>query len=125
MAVSSKDLAKEFPYTEDCELLAKQIDLLVINKEYWSRQSNNSEADATNNYLSAKRKWYNVYGCLSKVNAIKMKDVSGVFNAFGEEDKLRIEKQIASEVKKRNIIGLSVLMVSLLMIIILSEIRKK
>ena len=121
MAISSGNLSKEFPYTEDCELLAKQIDLLVINKDYWSRQFNQGEANATNNFLMAKKKWYDVYGCLSKVEAIKMKDVSSVIQTYTEQDKARIEAQTASEVKKRNIIGASVLVLALVMIVFLSK----
>ena len=121
MAVSSSNLSKEFPYTENCELLAKQIDLLVINKDYWSRQFNQGEANATNNFLMAKKKWYDVYGCLSKVEAIKMKDVSSVIQTYNEQDKARIEAQTSAEVKKRNLIGGSVLVLALLMIVFLSK----
>jgi hypothetical protein len=121
MAVSSGNLSKEFPYTEDCELLAKQIELLVINKDYWSRQFNQGEANATDNFLMAKRKWYDVYGCLSKVEAIKMKDVSNIISTYREQDKSRIGQQTASEVKKRNIIGASVLVLALVMIVFLSK----
>jgi hypothetical protein len=121
MAVSSSNLSKEFPYTENCELLAKQIDLLVINKDYWSRQFNQGEANATDNFLMAKKKWYDVYGCLSKVEAIKMKDVSSVIQTYNEQDKARIEAQTSAEVKKRNLIGGSVLVLALLMIVFLSK----
>ena len=121
MAISSSNLSKEFPYTEDCELLAKQIDLLVINKDYWSRQFNQGEANATNNFLMAKKKWYDVYGCLSKVEAIKMKDVSSVIQTYNEQDKARIEAQTSAEVKKRNLIGASVLVLSLLMILFINK----
>jgi hypothetical protein len=121
MAVLSKDLSKEFPYTDNCELLASQIDLLIINKDYWSRQFNNSEADATNNFLMAKKKWYEVYGCISKVETIKQKDVSSVIETYTEQDKTRIESKTDADVKKRNIIGGSVLVIGLLMIIFLSK----
>jgi hypothetical protein len=121
MAILSKDLAKEFPYTDDCELLARQIELLVINKDYWSRQFNNAEADATNNFLMAKKKWYDVYGCVSKVEEIRQKDVKSIVETFTEEDKLRIGKKTDAEVKKRNIIGASVLVIALVMIVFLSK----
>ena len=121
MAVSSSNLSKEFPYTENCELLAKQIDLLIINKEYWSRQFNNSEADATNNFLLAKKKWYDVYGCISKVEAIKQKDVSSIIENFTDIDEARIESKTDVDVKKRIIIGGSVLVLGLGMIIFLSK----
>ena len=121
MAVLSKDLSKEFPYTDNCELLAKQIDLLIINKEYWSRQFNNSEADATNNFLLAKKKWYDVYGCISKVEAIKQKDVSSIIENFTDIDEARIESKTDVDVKKRIIIGGSVLVLGLGMIIFLSK----
>lgn len=125
MAVLSKDLAKEFPYTDDCELLSRQIELLVINKDYWSRQFNNFEADATNNYLIAKKKWHDVYGCVSKVETIKQKDVSSIIDTYTEQDKLRIQAKTDLEVKKRNIIGGSVLILALLMIVFLSKKSKK
>ena len=121
MAILSKDLAKEFPYTDNCELLAQQIELLIINKDYWSRQFNNAEADATNNFLLAKKKWYEVYGCISKVESIKMKDVSSVIETFAEIDENRIESKTSSDVKIRNIIGASVLILGLGMIIFLSK----
>jgi hypothetical protein len=121
MAVLSKDLSKEFPYTDNCELLASQIELLIINKDYWSRQFNNSEADATNNFLLAKKKWYEVYGCISKVESIKQKEVGEVIGNFTEIDKTRIESKTSSEVKKRIIIGGSVLVLGLVMIIFLSK----
>jgi hypothetical protein len=121
MAVLSKDLSKEFPYTDNCELLAKQIDLLVINKEYWSRQFNNTEADATNNFLMAKKKWYDVYGCISKVEEIRQKDVKSIIETYTEQDKARIEAKTSAEVKKRNLIGGSVLVLALVMIIFLSK----
>jgi hypothetical protein len=120
MAVLSKDLSKEFPYTNNCELLAQQIDLLIINKDYWSRQFNNSESDATNNFLLAKKKWYEVYGCISKVEAIKIKDVGDVIKNFTDIDLARIELTTDADVKKRNIIGASVLVLGLGMIIFLS-----
>jgi hypothetical protein len=121
MAISSGNLSKEFPYTEDCELLAKQIDLLVINKDYWSRQFNQGEANATNNFLMAKKKWYDVYGCISKVEAIKQKDVSSIIDTYTEQDKARIEAKTSEEVKKRNLIGGSVLVLALVMIVFLSK----
>lgn len=121
MAILSKDLSKEFPYTDNCELLAKQIDLLVINKEYWSRQFNNTEADATNNFLMAKKKWYDVYGCISKVEEIRQKDVKSIIETYTEQDKARIEAKTSAEVKKRNLIGGSVLVLALVMIIFLSK----
>jgi hypothetical protein len=120
MAVSSKDLSREFPYTEDCQLLARQIELLVINKDYWSRQSNNSEADATNNFLMAKKKWYSVYGCISKNENVKMQDVSNVIQTYTQQDRARIEAKTSAEVKKKNLIGISVLVLSLFMIIVFS-----
>jgi hypothetical protein len=121
MAVLSKDLSKEFPYTDNCELLAQQIDLLIINKDYWSRQFNNAEADATNNFLLAKKKWYDVYGCISKVESIKMKVVGDVIENFTDIDEARIELKTSSEVKKRIIVGGSVLVLGLGMIIFLSK----
>jgi hypothetical protein len=121
MAVLSKDLSKEFPYTDNCELLAKQIDLLIINKDYWSRQFNNAEADATNNFLLAKKKWYDVYGCISKLESIKMKVVGDVIENFTDIDEARIESKTSSEVKKRIIVGGSVLVLGLGMIIFLSK----
>lgn len=121
MAVLSKDLSKEFPYTDNCELLARQIELLIINKDYWSRQFNNSEADATNNFLLAKKKWYDIYGCISKVEAIKQKDVSSVIDNFRDIDETRIESKTDADVKKRIIIGGSVLVLGLVMIIFLSK----
>ena len=121
MAILSKDLSKEFPYTDNCELLAKQIDLLIINKDYWSRQFNNAEADATNNFLLAKKKWYDVYGCISKLESIKMKVVGDVIENFTDIDEARIELKTSSEVKKRIIVGGSVLVLGLGMIIFLSK----
>jgi hypothetical protein len=121
MAILSKDLSKEFPYTDNCELLAQQIDLLIINKDYWSRQFNNAEADATNNFLLAKKKWYDVYGCISKVESIKMKVVGDVIENFTDIDEARIESKTSSEVKKRIIVGGSVLVLGLGMIIFLSK----
>lgn len=121
MAVLSKDLSKEFPYTDNCEVLAQQIELLIINKDYWSRQFNNSESDATNNFLLAKKKWYEVYGCISKVQAIKIKVVGDVVDNFTDIDKARIESKTDADVKKRNIIGASVLVLGLGMIIFLSK----
>ena len=121
MSILSKDLSKEFPYTDNCELLARQIDLLIINKEYWSRQLNETESNATNNFLSAKKKWYDVYGCINKVESIKQKDLGDVIGNFTEIDKARIESKTSSEVKKRNIIGGSVLVLALLMIIFLTK----
>jgi len=121
MAVLSKDLSKEFPYTDNCELLASQIELLIINKDYWSRQFNNFESGATNNFLLAKKKWYEVYGCISKVETIKQKDVSSVIETYTEQDKARIKSKTDADVKKRNIIGGSVLVLGLGMIIFLSK----
>jgi hypothetical protein len=121
MAISSKDLSKEFPYTDNCELLAQQIDLLIINKDYWSRQFNNAEADATNNFLLAKKKWYDVYKCISKVESIKMKEVGDVIENFKDIDEDRIESKTSLEVRKRIIIGGSVLVLGLGMIILLSK----
>jgi hypothetical protein len=121
MAVLSKDLSKEFPYTDNCELLAQQIDLLIINKDYWSRQFNNFESGATNNFLLAKKKWYEVYGCVAKVETIKMKDVGDVIGVFTDIDEARIESKTDADVKKRIIIGGSVLVLGLGMIIFLSK----
>jgi len=121
MAVLQKDLSKEFPYTDNCELLAQQIDLLIINKDYWSRQFNNFESGATNNFLLAKKKWYDVYGCISKVESIKQKDVGDVIENFKDIDEARIESKTDIDVKKRIIIGGSVLVLGLVMIIFLSK----
>lgn len=121
MAVSSKDLSKEFPYTENCELLAQQIELLIINKDYWSRQFNNFESGATNNFLSAKKKWFDIYGCISKVEAIKMKGVGDVIENFKDIDEARIDLKTDADVKKRIIVGGSVLVLGLGMIIFLSK----
>ena len=125
MAVLSKDLAKEFPYTDNCELLARQIELLTINKEYWSRQFNDSESNDTNKFLLAKKKWYEVYGCLSKISEIKSKDITSVVQNYTNIDKTRIDAKTTSDVLKKNIIGGSILILSLLMIIFLSKKSKK
>jgi hypothetical protein len=50
-----------------------------------------------------------------------MKDVSSVIQTYNEQDKARIEAQTSAEVKKRNLIGGSVLVLALLMIVFLSK----
>ena len=55
MAYLEVELAKEFPFTNDCLKLNDQIDRLIINESFWRNQFNGNQANATHNFLIGKR----------------------------------------------------------------------
>ena len=117
MAYTSAQLEKEFPYTKDCETLKAQLDRLIINETYWRTNFNSKEADASRNYIIAKTKWFNNYGCDSNLSSIKINDIKTIADNYGTQDKTRIDLYNKKQRQIRLIIGISTMILGLGIII--------
>ena len=114
--VHSVDLELVFPETQDCEQLKIQIDRLLVNKDYWVKNGNESELNANQAYLDLKKKYYDKKDCGTKVSKIKSDLIQNVTDIYGAQDKARIEAESKYQVKQRVFIGILVLLGALFII---------
>jgi hypothetical protein len=121
MGVRAINLPIEFPHTTDCETLQKQIEGLIVSRNHFQSLNWKEEVDANQNYLDAKKKWYEQYGCETKILQSQVEVVKDLADTFKEQDKARITPQTDKQVKNRIIIGATVILASLLIIVL----RKK
>ena len=121
MAYTEAQLAKEFPFTNDCLKMNDQIDRLIINESFWRNQFNNAEANATHNFLLGKRSWFQKYKCLPIVEKEALKGVDEVLNKIAPQDRARIEAESKKQTTVRLIFGGVVLSVVLLVILKLKK----
>ena len=117
--VNSVDLELVFPATQDCIQLRNQIDRLLTNKDYWAKNYNQSELKATSDFLDKKQKLFADNGCENKVLGIQLQDTKNVADIYGLQDKARIEAQNTKDVNNRKLIGITVLLSSLVIVIML------
>ena len=117
--VNSVDLELVFPPTQDCVQLRNQIDRLLTNKDYWGKNYNQAELKATSDFLDKKQKLFADNGCENKVLGIQLQDTKNVADIYGLQDKARIEAQNTKDVNNRKLIGITVLLSSLVIVIML------
>lgn len=121
MGVRAINLPIEFPHTTDCETLQKQIDGLIVSRNHFQSLNWKEEVLANQNYLDAKKKWYEQYGCETKILENQVEVVKELADTFKEQDKARLTPQTDKQVRNRIIIGASVILISVLII----ALRKK
>lgn len=121
MAYLEVELAKEFPFTNDCLKLNDQIDRLIINESFWRNQFNGNQANATHNFLIGKRSWFEKYKCLPIVEKEALKSVDEVLNKLAPQDRARIEEESKKQTKVRLIFGGVVLSVVVLVLLKLKK----
>jgi hypothetical protein len=119
--VSAENLEIIYPQTNDCLLLENQIQRLTNNQYYWSTKGVNFQYEATKNYLDKKKQQYKQLDCDKKIIEFKQKKLDVVVDKFKGIDKERIETESFSQVKNRNILGFSVLVLALGMIIFITN----
>jgi hypothetical protein len=119
--VTTDNLQLVFPPTKDCVQLRNQIDRLITNTDYWAKNYNQVEYKASVNYLAQKKKIYADSGCENKVLKIQLDAAKNIADIYGIQDKARIESQNTKEVNNRKLIGISILLSSLIMIIMLKK----
>lgn len=107
------DLQKKYPYTEDCNLLDEQINLLILDVDHFSKAFKIDEAKASNNYLTGKKNWFNKFGCENILSAQKGKIVNGLVNQYSEIDKQRIEAQSNQQKKALLFLGVSIFLTAI------------
>lgn len=113
MPYISSELKTAFPETKDCKELQQQLNKLLVNQDYWSRQLNDSETTANKNFLTEKKNTFNRLNC-DKTNILeKNAMVDFYFKKYSEIDKDRIEPESKLQAKKRIIVGASILVIGL------------
>lgn len=115
------DLQLVLPPTKDCEQLDNQIKRLVVNQDYWAKQLNEVETQATKKYLAEKRKLYEEYNCLNVISKTQVETINDVSQVFTEQDKIRITAETEKTFKNKIIIGVLTLVSGLIIIGIFSN----
>lgn len=121
MARSIEDIRKLFPYSEDCSQLKKTIDKLINEKSYYALKLNKSEIKNLDQRLKELNDYFNKINCEIVLGNKKLEQVSQVSEKYGEIDKIRIEAESKSEVKKRIFIGIGILLTSVAIILITNK----
>lgn len=121
MAYTSFELKKAFPTVNSCSELDKQIQMLTINKDYWARQANDAERNATDSLLSSKKKVFSTLKCDKTLIAEKNVMLDYYIDKYSQLDKSRIEKESISERNKRLYIGGGILVIGLGILIYLTK----
>ena len=99
MPYSATDLSLNFPNTKDCLELDRQINKLVNNTDYWRKQFNESEANASKTLSDLKKKQSQDKNCAKIIAQERGKVISSIADKYTEVDKIRIE---TDSIKKRN-----------------------
>jgi hypothetical protein len=99
MPFTSSELSSIFPETKDCIELDRQINKLVNNTDFWRKQFNEEQANASKGLSDLKKKQSQDQNCAKKIAEERGKVLSTIANKYSEVDRIRIE---TDSIKKRN-----------------------
>ena len=108
MATFVQNLESKYPYSNNCEVLTKQIEELIIEQDFYRKQLDSKAGEAINNLLLAKKKWFEIYGCDVALSGKKAQMVGELISDYQQKDEERIKKQNRKDILTRLLIGISI-----------------
>ena len=118
MARSIQDIRLAFPYSDDCVQLQKTIDKVINEKSYYALSLNSKEISVLDTRLKELNDFFAKKNCQIVIGDKKLEQVNQIATKYQEIDKIRIEAESKSEVKKRIYIGIGILLVATSIILI-------
>lgn len=118
MARKIEDIRKLFPYSDDCVEMQKTIDKIINEKSFYALRLDSKEMSVLDARLSEINNFFAKKNCQIVVGDKKLEQVNEIANKYKDVDKIRIEAESKSEVKKRIYIGIGILLVATSIILI-------
>ena len=118
MARKIEEIRKLFPYSDDCVEMQKTIDKIINEKSFYALRLDSKEMSVLDARLSEINNFFAKKNCQIVVGDKKLEQVNEIANKYKDVDKIRIEAESKSEVKKRIYIGIGILLVATSIILI-------
>ena len=118
MARKIEDIRKLFPYSDDCVEVQKTIDKVINEKSFYALRLDSNELSVLDARLSELNNFFAKKNCQIVIGDKKLEQVNQIANKYKDVDKIRIEAESKSEVKKRIYIGIGILLVATSIILI-------
>ena len=118
MARNIEDIRKLFPYSDNCLEMQKTIDKIMNEKSFYALRLDSKEMSVLDARLVELNNFFAKKNCQIVVGDKKLEQVNEIANKYKEIDKIRIEAESKSEVKKRIYIGIGILLVATSIILI-------
>jgi hypothetical protein len=118
MARKIEDIRKLFPYSDDCVEMQKTIDKIINEKSFYALQLDSKEMSVLDSRLVELNSFFAKKNCQIVVGDKKLEQVNEIANKYKDVDKIRIEAESKSEVKKRIYIGVGIVLVATSIILI-------
>ncbi len=118
MARKIEEIRKLFPYSDDCVELQKTIDKIINEKSFYALQLDSREISVLDARLVELNNFFTTKNCQIITGNKKLEQVNQIATKYQEVDKIRIEAESKSEVKKRIYIGIGILLVATSIILI-------
>ena len=117
MAYTSSQLSTSFPETKDCLELEQQINKLINNVDYWRKQGNEGEGNASKSLLDIRKEQSDKNGCDKKIMQQRGDVINAIFDKYSSVDKIRIQTESIQKRNKQIIFGGAVLLIAFGMLI--------
>jgi Fe2+ transport system protein B len=120
MPFTSAELSLNFPETKNCLELDRQINKLVNNSDYWRKQFNEEQANASKSLSDSKKKQSQNQNCAKVIAEERGKVVSSIADKYSEVDRIRIQTESIQKRNKQIAFGGAILLIGLGIIISLT-----
>ena len=114
-------LVTDFPKTTDCMELQNQVEKLLVKKDFYAKQFNESQLNEITPFLADKKALMVVLKCDEKNIATKGLMVDYYVNKYSAVDKDRIEPDSKAQAKKRIIVGGGILVLAFGILLIATQ----
>ena len=117
MPFTSAELSLSFPETKDCLELDRQINKLVNNTNYWTKQFNEEQANASKSLSDSRKKQSQDQNCAKVIAEERGKVISSIADKYSEVDRIRIQTESIQKRNKQIAFGGAILLIGLGIII--------
>jgi hypothetical protein len=120
MPFSASELSLSFPETKDCLELNRQINKLVGNTDFWTKQFNEEQANASKSLSDKRKKQSQDQNCAKVIAEERGKVISSIADKYSEVDRIRIQTESIQKRNKQIAFGGAILVIGLGVIISLT-----
>lgn len=117
MPFTSAELSLSFPETKDCLELDRQINKLVNNTNYWTKQFNEEQVNASKSLSDRRKKQSQDQNCAKVIAEERGKVISSIADKYSEVDRIRIQTESIQKRNKQIAFGGAILLIGLGIII--------
>jgi hypothetical protein len=120
MPFTSAELSLNFPETKNCLELDRQINKLVNNTNYWTKQFNEEQTNASKSLSDRRKKQSQDQNCAKVIAEERGKVISSIADKYSEVDRIRIQTESIQKRNKQIAFGGAILLIGLGIIISLT-----